>query len=275
MRSRRAILDAEQLALAVGDDDDDGTEGGRGSDRGGGAEYSFGAGSKKSKKKGGGGRGGWAEPGPPVEGASLRVDSWPQECDATGALLGPVSERRLVLCCGCCRARGPWRALPPRWRPPPAACQHACSHPLQEHGPRPSDFPLSLTRKDAAAFVKAAKQRGVIAKLDDICKGAHLCLHAPLLPCKRACAVSVPRAAATAARAALPSHPAASPLLLPADAGGLVESASERARLALWFGLQVCGWVHGPAAGLLQRAAGDGARGKMPAPLGVVPSHPP
>ena len=34
-----------------------------------------------------------------------------------------------------------------------------------------SDFPLSLSRKDAAAFVKAAKQRGVIAKLDDICKG--------------------------------------------------------------------------------------------------------
>ncbi|KAL4856079.1 Protein CHROMATIN REMODELING 5 [Chlorella vulgaris] len=58
-------------------------------------------------------------------------------------------------------------------------------------GPRPPDFPHTLARKDAAAFFKAAKQRGVISKLDLICK----------------------------------------------DTGGAVEAASEKARLALWFGL--------------------------------------
>ncbi len=42
---------------------------------------------------------------------------------------------------------------------------------LQEHGPRPAEFPATLTRKDAAAFVKAAKQRGVVGKLNLVAKG--------------------------------------------------------------------------------------------------------
>ena len=36
-----------------------------------------------------------------------------------------------------------------------------------------------------------------------------------------------------------PTHAAVPLLLLCADTGGLVETANERARLALWFGLQV------------------------------------
>ena len=141
MRSRRAVLDAEQLALAVGDDDEDGGDGGRGgSDRGGGAEYSAGGGfGKKGKKKGGGGgRAGYAEPGPPVDGASLRVDSWPQEVDAGGALLGPVRP-------GGCRggaalaragAACPWGG---GRGPPPRVCPH-----LAEPMPRPRRNPASL-----------------------------------------------------------------------------------------------------------------------------------
>ncbi|KAL4434102.1 hypothetical protein ABPG75_000543 [Micractinium tetrahymenae] len=148
--SRMRQLDAEQLAQAV-EDDMPGGEGG--------AEYTVGG---KKKKKGGdsGMAGGLAvktrhgkggpEPGPPIEGAHLRVDVWPQEVDAQGTLLG------------------------------------------QEHGPRPADFPPTLTRKDAAAFVKAAKQRGVVEKLDLVAK----------------------------------------------DTGGAAEAASEKARLALWYGLQ-------------------------------------
>ncbi len=33
------------------------------------------------------------EPGPPVEGAHLRIDVWPQEVDALGNLLGQVGSR--------------------------------------------------------------------------------------------------------------------------------------------------------------------------------------
>ncbi|PSC73016.1 CHROMATIN REMODELING 5 [Micractinium conductrix] len=40
----------------------------------------------------------------------------------------------------------------------------------EEYGPRPADFPPSLSRKDAASFVKAVKQRGVIGKLDLVAK---------------------------------------------------------------------------------------------------------
>lgn len=64
-----------------------------------------------------------------------------------------------------------------------AAC--AATTPPQEHGPRPADFPPTLTRKDAAAFVKAAKQRGVAAKLDLVAKGGSPCA-AACAPCPHA-----------------------------------------------------------------------------------------
>lgn len=70
------------------------------------AEYTVGG---KKKKKGGadssygpGGGGGkkarGAEPGPPVEGAQLRVDVWPAEVDAQGGVVGPVSAPPPLAC---------------------------------------------------------------------------------------------------------------------------------------------------------------------------------
>lgn len=68
-----------------------------------------------------------------MDGAHLRIDTWPEAVDGTGMLLGPPG------------------------------------------GPRPADFPPTLSRKDAAAFAKAARQRGVISKLDLICAGGWGC----------------------------------------------------------------------------------------------------
>ena len=87
----------------------------------------------------------------------------------------------------CCSLASHCRfCLPLPWPPPccllptPAHSQPLCLHtclplplppPLQVGAPPPPDFPVTLTRKDAHAFVKAAKQRGVVAKLDLIAKG--------------------------------------------------------------------------------------------------------
>lgn len=42
---------------------------------------------------------------------------------------------------------------------------------MQEHGPRPAEFPQSLTKKDAGSFLRAVRQRGVVRKLDLVCQG--------------------------------------------------------------------------------------------------------
>ena len=53
---------------------------------------------------------------------------------------------------------------------------HVQSIRLQEHGPRPAEFPQSLTKKDANAFLRAVRQRGVVKKLDLVCQGGFWCM---------------------------------------------------------------------------------------------------
>ena len=67
-----------------------------------------------------------AEPGPPLEGAMLRIDRWPQAVDTEGRLIAG------------------------------------------EGDPRPNGFPRTLSRKDAASFVRAVKRHGLLSKLDVI-----------------------------------------------------------------------------------------------------------
>ncbi|PRW57711.1 CHROMATIN REMODELING 5 isoform A [Chlorella sorokiniana] len=136
----RQPLDQEVVALAFDDAEPKGA---------GGAAYHPGGGKKKKGGVASGTRGGGPQPGPPVEGAIVRVDIWPPEVDSVGNLVG------------------------------------------LEHGPRPAEFPQSLTKKDAASFLRAVRQRGVVRKLDLVCQ----------------------------------------------DTGGALEEATERARLALWYGL--------------------------------------
>lgn len=75
-------------------------------------------GAKKKKKA--------AEPGPPVDGALLRIDRWPQAVDSEGRLS------------------------------------------MQETSPRPQNFPKTLSRRDATAFVRAVRRRGLVTRLDAI-----------------------------------------------------------------------------------------------------------
>ena len=142
-----------------------------------------------------------------MEGAQLRVEAWPQEVDAAGNLVGPVSCccrlphlslapslpaapycLFLLLPSACCfRLSAAFACLLPSpvhsclWRtlahsriaalPAHLVASLPLLPPLQVGAPPPPDFPVTLTRKDAHAFVKAAKQRGVVGKLDLIAKG--------------------------------------------------------------------------------------------------------
>lgn len=90
-----------------------------------------------ARKRGGGGGGGGGSskkksqqqgnvPGPPIQGAALRMDVWPQAVDDQGNL-----------------AAG-------------------------EKDPRPTDFPRTLGKKDAMAFIRAVKRHGLLIRLDAI-----------------------------------------------------------------------------------------------------------
>ena len=129
----------------------------------------------------------------------LRIEAWPQAVDAQGQLAASVRGAAAAaatvaaaamartegsVACTCCNLYGALmpRRLPvwPSERRPFSATLHLTSHLadaslrppcVQEDEARPADFPPCLTKRDATAFVKAVRQRGLLSKLDLIALG--------------------------------------------------------------------------------------------------------
>ncbi len=126
-----------------------------------------------------------SEPGPPVEGAGVRIEEWRLDVDEDGIPLAEVSSAARSSPC-----RGPTthtvaRRQADRFSPRLVIDRSIDAlQPEKDESGEPQIVTRSLCRKDANAFVRAVKRYGLESRIDEV-RPCHTCDHtapSPLRP---------------------------------------------------------------------------------------------